>query len=850
MSQEKQEDKPKPRKYDPLTDEKQWQTFWEKNVTYTFNPDSTKEIYSIDTPPPTVSGKMHIGHAFSYTQEDFVARYQRMRGKSVFYPFGTDDNGLATERLIERTKKVKSKKMKRAEFIKLCNETLKEIRPNFIQGWKNIGMSCDFNVFYSTINDHSRKISQRSFIELFKEERVYQKKAPIIFCPNCKTAIAQVEMEDIEKKTTLNYIKAKMETGEFMIYATTRPELHPGCVGISLKEDGDYVTVETGKDDKEELWIISKDAVEKIGKEFPMKIMKEYKGKDLIGKTVTIPFAKGLRKVTHDLSAKTEYGTGIVFYCTYGGLDCVEWMARHTDVKPVHIMDETGVYTQGPCVGMNSADARKAILKELEKQGLLIKKEVMEHAVNTHERCGVDIEYIATKQWFIKYMDLRDHFIEAGKQMNWYPEHMRVRYDNWIRGLKWDWCISRQRYFGVPFPMWYCEDCNKPILADESQLPIDPLVDKPTTECECGSKKYRPEEDVLDTWATSSMTPHLAIELFKDHPNYNELKEKLFPMTLRHQAHDIITFWLFNTVVKSQMHHNKNPWEDIMISGHALDPKGRKMSKSKGNVVDPEEMIAKYGSDCLRFWSAGSKLGDDLPFMEKDLVTGKKMINKLWNAANFCTMHLQDFKLEKFDKAKLTPMDSWLLSKLNRVIVDATDSFEEYEYAKTRAKTEHFFWHTFCDNYLEIVKDRIYNPERRGKDGREAGQYCLYMGILTVLKLMAPIMPHITEAAYQEHFVKREKHASIHLSPWPEANIGAIKDDDVGDLIIDIIGMVRKKKSEKALSLKVDIKCLSITCTNEQRKGIESTIEDLKATTKSLKVEFESDKELKVEVEF
>jgi valyl-tRNA synthetase len=849
MSQEKQDtqNQDKPKRYDPLTDEKQWQVYWEKHKTYAFDPDAKAEMYSIDTPPPTVSGKMHLGHAFSYAQQDFVARYQRMQQKNVFYPFGTDDNGLATERLIERTKKVKSKKMKRADFIKLCDETLKDIRPGFVQGWKDIGMSCDFSVFYSTINDHSRTISQRSFIDLFKKERVYQKKAPIIFCPNCKTAIAQVEMEDIEKKTTLNYIKAKMKTGEFVIYATTRPELHPGCVGISLKEDGDYVTVER---DNGEKWIMSKDAVEKLEKEFPMKILKKYKGKKLIGEKVEIPFAKEPRRITHDLSAKTEYGTGIVFYCTYGGLDCVEWMARHTDVEPVHIMDETGVYIEGPYKGMNSADARIAILEDLEKEDVLIKKETMQHAVNTHERCGTDIEYIATKQWFIKYLNLKETFLKAGKEMTWHPNHMRVRYDNWIKGLKWDWCISRQRYFGVPFPMWYCEECHKPVLADESQLPVDPLVDKPKAACACGSKKYRPEEDVLDTWATSSMTPQLAIELFKDHPNYRELHKKLYPMNLRPQAHDIITFWLFNTVVKSQLHYDKNPWKNIMIAGHALDPKGRKMSKSKGNVIAPQEIIAKYGADCLRFWAAASKLGDDLPFMEKDLVTGKKMINKLWNASNFCIMHLKDFKSEKFDKTKLTAIDHWLLSKLNRTVVEATASFEVYEYAKTRAKTEQFFWHTFCDNYVEIVKDRIYNPDVRGKDTREAAQYCLYMGINTILKLMAPIMPHITEAVYQEYFAKKEKCSSIHISQWPEADVGAIKDEATGDLIIEIIGLVRKKKSEKALSLKVDVKKLIITCTKEQRKGIELALNDLKATTKALKVEFEVGKELAVDATF
>jgi valyl-tRNA synthetase len=782
-------------RYNPKESEPKWQKYWEEQGIYKFDPKSDKEIYSIDTPPPTVSGAMHLGHSFMYSQMDFIARFKRMTGHELFYPFGTDDNGLATERLIEKTKGVSSKKMEREEFIKLCLETLKDIRPKFIADWKQVGISCDFSIFYSTINDHCRRISQKSFLDLYKAGRIYQKKAPIIFCPGCKTAIAQVEMEDVEKTTTLNYLKGKLETGEYIIYATTRPELHPGCVGISLDERGIYAIVER---DNGERWIISKDAVAKMREEFPMEVKRTMQGDELIGKEVEIALAQKPIKISHDESAKTDYGSGIVFYCTYGGLDCVEWMARHPEAEPIYIMDKSGTYiAPSPYVGLNSLQARKQSLEDLEKSGLLIKKEKMKHAVNTHERCANDIEYVATKQWFIKYLDLKEDFLAAGNKLNWYPPHMKVRYDNWIKGLKWDWCISRQRHYGVPLPVWYKKGTNEVILPEESELPIDPLKSKPL---KYKNEELIPEKDVLDTWATSSMTPQLATQLFP------EIQNKLFPMNLRPQAHDIITFWLFNTVVKSQLHYDTNPWQDVIISGHAQDPHGKKMSKSKGNIIAPQVMVEKYSADALRFWAAGSKLGEDLPFQEKDLVTGQKFSTKLWNASKFSISHLQDY--QKSDVTET--MDKWLVSKLQRLIKECSETFQKYEYSRTKADVEKFFWHTFCDQYLEISKDRLYNSDKRGDVPKKSAQEALHTTLLAVLKLISPIMPHITEEIYHLYYAKEQQ--SIHTSTWPTYEKQEIdeKAEKAGDIAIDIINTVRKFKSENKLSLKEELSSLTL----------------------------------------
>lgn len=786
-----------PKNYDVKGSERRWQEYWDKENIFKFNEESTEEVYSIDTPPPTVSGRMHIGHAFSFAQEDFIARYKRMKGFNVFYPFGTDDNGLATIRLIEKTKKIKEEKFSRKEFVKLCLETLKEIRPEFIQDWKDIGMSCDFSIFYTTINDHCQKLSQKSFIDLYNAGLEYRKEAPMMICPQCKTAIAQVEMEDAPQESQLCYIKVKVETGDELVFATTRPELLPACVGISVHPDD-----------------------------------KRYK--HLIGKRVKLPLIGRDVVLTGDIETDMEYGSGVVYYCTYGGVECIDWLTRHPDTEPIHIMGVDGVYNEkaGKYQGMKSKEARTAIIEDLQNDGSLEKLEKIKHNVNVHERCGTDIEYVATEQWFIRYLDKKDELLKAGSDLNWFPAHMKNRYDNWVKGLKWDWCISRQRHFGIPIPAWYCKKCGEINLPSEDDLPVDPTDESPKMPCKCGSKEFNPEKDVLDTWATSSLTPQIAAELFKGKPIY----DKLYPMNLRPQAHDIITFWLFNTVVKSQLHNSVNPWEDVMISGWALDPKGKKMSKSKGNVVDPRVVLEKFGADCLRFWAASSKLGEDLPYQEKDLVTGKKFIVKMWNASKFTFMHLKDYKMEMPEKIEL--IDRWILSKLSNLINKCTESFDRYEYSKVKQEAEKFFFQTFCDNYLEICKDRVYNPDRRGEEGKVSAQYTLYNTLLSVLKLKAPIMPYITEELFSLYFKEFEKDKSIHLSGWPSIELHNKEAEEAGDFLIYVLEDVRKFKAEQNMSLKDPIKKLTVKGKIPE-DDFEAIKLDMMAATKAEEITFE-----------
>ncbi len=788
----------KKEKYDFKQVEEQIKQFWKREKIFKFNPNIKKKIYSVDTPPPTVSGKMHIGHAFSYSQQDFVIRYKRMRGYNIFYPFGTDDNGLPTERLVEKEKGVKAKDLPREKFIKICMDYLKKELPKFIQDWKNIGVSCDFDLYYSTINNHCRKISQRSFLDLYKKNRVYRQDAPVMWCPECQTGISQVEAKDKEVKSEFNYIKFKILDGKEkdLIIATTRPELLPACVAVFYHPS-------------------------------------DHRFKKLKGKMAKVPLFNFNVPIMEDKRVDIEKGTGIVMCCTFGDQTDMEWQrAYNLSIKEAITRDGVMTKLAGEYSGLKIKEARRKIIEDLEKSGLIVKKEKIKHFVNVHERCGTEIEFIKSKQWFVKYLDLREKMLSWGRKLDWYPIYMKHRYDNWVKGLQWDWLISRQRYFGIPFPVWYCKKCGKEIVAEEKDLPVDPLKDKPKKKCSCGSNEFEPEKDVLDTWFTSSMTPRLAVELLD-----KKFWDKIFPMDLRPQAHDIITFWLFNTVVKSNLHYGKNPFKDVLVSGF-VTLKGEKMSKSKGNVVEPQIVLEKYGADALRYWTASSNLGEDIDYNEKDVITGKKFTTKLFNASRFIFMNLKD-KVKRPNK--IFEIDRLFLRKMNEVIENSTNSFEKYEYSKCKQETDNFFWHYFCDNYLELVKHRVYNGSKEEKD---SAFYTLYYSLLTILKLMAPITPFVTEALYQKYFRKNEKEKSIHITKWPKKfKISQRKDDkEKLELLLEIISNVRKEKSKHNKSLKAEIILILNKADKEKLKDV---LEDLKAVTNAHEI-----KEGKFKVEF
>ncbi|MEA3248400.1 MAG: valine--tRNA ligase [Nanoarchaeota archaeon] len=767
--------KPKKKGYDFTEVEAKIKGFWEDKKI--FKTDLTKKkIYAVDTPPPTVSGKMHIGHAFSYAQQDFIVRFQRMNG-GVYYPFGTDDNGLPTERLVEKLKKVRSKNMSRAEFIELCLKTLKEIRPDFIEDWKRLGISADYGKCYSTIDNQSRKLSQKGFLDLFKKGEIYKAEFPTIWCCECQTAIAQAELEDKELPGKFSTLKFKIkETGKELLIATTRPELLPACVAVFVHPE-------------------------------------DKRFKKIIGKTAVVPLFNQEVQILADESADQEKGTGVLMICSYGDKFDVDAINRH-NIEPKIVFNKDGTTTYNGYEGLKLKAARKKVLEELSKANLIAGQKEITHAVNTHDKCGTGIEFLQTPQWFIKLMDKKKKLIEQGNKINWYPEYMHKRYNNWVKGLEWDWNISRNRHFGIPIPVWECEKCNEIILAKESELPVDPLQSK--KKCpKCGEKAI-PEEMVLDTWATSSLSPQIAGNLVD-----NKIK---IPFSLRPQAHDIIRTWAFYTIARAYMQENKIPWKDIVISGN-VSLKGEKMSKSKGNIIEPETLIANYGSDALRFWASGSTLGSDLDYQEKDLVTGKKTVNKLWNAAKFVFMNLENYDGKSKPK-KLEKVDQEFLKHLNYNIRIITESFEKYRYSVAKSKTERFFWDDFADNYIEIVKKRVYQEEG---DKRLSAQYTLYKTILALSKLFAPIMPFVTEEIYQTYFINIEKDISIHTSSWPKLEKDSQPSAEF-TAFCTLLSQVRQAKSNAQRSMNSEI----ILTLNKNNIGmLGEMMEDFNSVTNS-----------------
>ncbi len=777
--------------------EHKWLKKWEDSDIYSFDPGSDKPIFSIDTPPPTISGRMHIGHAFSYTQMDLIARYKRMQGYNVFYPWGFDDNGIATELYVKNETGVDPKDVGRERFIELCLEESKKLEEDLERKWKRVGTFPDYSIFYRTIDERSRRTSQRSFIELYKMGREYRKESPTLWCPHCETAISQVETDDIEKEGMFNNILFDLKDGGQITISTTRPELLPACVAVFVHPD-----------DKENAHLIGQKAVIPIfGQEVP---------------------------IIEDDKVDMETGTGVVMCCTFGDQTDIDWWYTHD--LPLRIaIDETGHMTDksGEYVGSDVYEARRMILEDLKKEGYLGEQWDITHDVNVHERCDTPIEFLITEQWFIEYLDLRDKYLEVGEDLNWYPEHMKVRYDNWVKSLKWDWCISRQRFHGIPFPVWYCKECGEVKLAEDDQLPVNPLVDEPRGKCEgCGGDEFEPEEDVLDTWATSSLTPYIATRWIED----SELFDKVFPFSLRPQSHDIISFWAFNTIVKSLFHSEEKPWDDILIHGYLMLPGGKAFSSSRGVIIDPEEIADEYGADAIRYLSSSNKAGEDAEFEKKWLKRGQRIRNKLWNIQKFIGDSL-DKKIEEI--AELRTVDIWLLSKYSEVVSKATRFMDGYRYDKALQEVEYFLWHVLADHYIEMIKHRIYTEDD------EAVKYTLYQVGLGITKMLAPIMCFITEEIYHKYYKGSEGDESVHVSSWPEPILDDPESMKEGELVKDIIHAVRRWKSDEGIALSAEIPILKIVEPSAwEKKVLHGCEDDILSTVKSPGIEFVSKDEV------
>ncbi len=759
--------------------EEKWRRYWEKEKVFKFDAKSGKKIFSIDTPPPYASsGHLHVGHALHYTQFEMMARVMRLLGKEVYFAPGYDDNGLPTEKYVEEKLEINKAKTNRADFRKLCLKESGKVEKEYSENvFKKLGHSFDWDLLYTTISPEAQKVSQMAFLELVKKGDCYRREEPTIWCPHHETALAQAEVEDLTRTTKLNYIWFDVIGGDRVLIATTRPEFLPACVGVFVHPS-------------------------------------DKKNKHLIGKELVVPLFGHKVKVMADEKVEMDFGTGIVMVCTFGDSTDIEWWKKHKlELKSILNVDGTLNSLARKYKGLKLMDARAKMLEDLKDR--LEKQEKLEQTVGSCWRCNTPVEYIVTKQWFIETLKYKKELIKRGREVKWYPEFMRIRFENWVKGLGWDWVISRQRYYGIPIPAWYCDKCGFVLVAKEGEVPVDPMEIK--KKCPKCGEGMRAEEDVFDTWMTSSNSPEVAARWLEK----PDLYKKIVPMTLRPQSHDIIRTWAFYTILKSHLLFNRIPWKDILIGTYVLDSKGKGMHKSKGNAVWADELIEKYGVDAFRYWVGGAGMGIDLPFNEKELVAGQRFITKIWNASKFVFMNLEGFKGGR--PRKLEKMDEWMLGKLDETLRNVRAAYEKYNIAGAKREAEGFFWNVFTDNYLEIVKKRVYSGSR---DGKASAQYVLYQSLLGILKMFAPITCFITEEIYQEFYRKREKDKSIHISEWP--SVSGKFEKKVGDRFVEVLGKVRGAKSREKKAMNAEIK-LSLTKGDLRLLG--GVLEDLKGVT-------------------
>ena len=805
---------------------------WDAEQTYAFDRTQPREnVFAIDTPPPTASGALHIGHVFSYTHTDTVARFWRMRGKAVFYPIGWDDNGLPSEKRVQNfygvrgdtsvaydpefTPPAKPGKQEipiaRRNFLDLCEILTVEDEKAFEQVFRTLGSSFDWNLQYRTIDDDSQAVSQRAFLANYARGEAYNQEAPTLWDVSFRTAVAQAELEDRERQG--NYFRVAFEKadGGPVFIETTRPELLPACVALVAHPDDERYA-------------------------------------DLFGATVTTPlFGVEVPVVAHEL-ADPEKGSGIAMICTWGDTTDVTWWrelqlparavigrdGRMLAEAPEAITSETGRAKYAELAGKTPHAAKQAVVDMLTEVGCIEgDPKPTTQQVKFYERGDRPLEIVSTRQWYIRNggreAEVRDRMIARGRDLRWVPEHMRHRYENWVEGLAGDWLVSRQRFFGIPIPLWYRldehgePDYDAPIVPDEASLPIDPSSDLPpgfTAQQRNQPGGFMGEPDILDTWATSSLTPQIAGRWGRD----DDLFERVFPMDLRPQGHDIIRTWLFSTVVRSELEFGKTPWKTAALSGWILDPDRKKMSKSKGNVVTPLSLLEKYGSDAVRYWAASGRPGTDTAFDEAQMKVGRRLATKILNASKFALG--TGATAADASKPVTEPLDLAMLAALADVAASATKSFEDFNYANALDRTESFFW-SFCDNYVELVKARAYGDGPAADSARSA----LAQALSVLLRLFAPILPFVTEEVWSWW-----QGGSIHLQSWPTAEElrGASADAAVLDAAIAAIAGIRKAKSDAGVKGFAEVASVAIAAPNVD--VLNQVADDLKGAARASEI--------------
>ena len=833
--------------------EARWIARWEEQGTYRFDRTKTRaEIYSIDTPPPTVSGSLHVGHVFSYTHTDTIARYQRMSGREVFYPMGWDDNGLPTERRVQNYYGVRCDpslpydksfvapeqpakdpiSISRRNFIELCDELTKIDEQAFENLWRHLGLSVDWSMAYATVSNDSQRVSQRAFLRMLHRGEVSRIEAPTLWDIDFRTAVAQAELEDREVAGAYHRLHFRRAEGDGTVaIETTRPELLPACVALVAHPD-------------------------------------DARYQPLFGSTVVTPlFGVRVPVVAHEL-ADPDKGSGIAMICTFGDITDVTWwrelqlpVRAVIDVdgrlkpitwgQPGWECDDSGAaqHNYDQLVGLTTKRAQMRIVELLQEHGAIEgDPRPITHPVKFYEKGDRPLEIVTSWQWFIHTIERRAELLTRGDQLQWHPPHFVARYRDWVNGLSGNWCISRQRFFGVPIPVWYPIDASgaidaaHPLLPDEDSLPIDPSTDVPPgyTEAQRGQPGgFAFDTDIMDTWATSSLTPQIVSKWGED----PDLCDRVFPMDLRPQGHDIIRTWLFSTIVRADAENHSLPWAHAAISGWVLDPDRKKMSKSKGNVITPLPLVEKYGADAVRYWAASGRPGVDTALDEAQMKVGRRLAIKLLNASRFVLLQLEG-KTAKAP-AELDPLDAAMLSQLGQLVDEATTAFDGYDYARALERTEVFFWR-FCDDYVELVKQRAYGTEAGAPLGADSARYALSSALSVLLRLFAPFLPYATEEVWSWW-----QEGSVHRAPWPNR---ASEELAAGpgralDLAATVLAEVRKTKTTAKRSLRTAVSTLVVTAPVDERRELQACIHDIAAASNALSLDLVEGNTLSVAVE-
>jgi valyl-tRNA synthetase len=691
--------------------------------------------------------------------------------------------------------------MKRSAFIDLCLQESAKAAELFKDLWQQLGISAEWDNTYSTISSDSRRISQQSFLELFAKDLVYRRYEPALYCTTCRTSVAQAELDDAELPSFFTTISFKADNGKNLEISTTRPELLPACVALLFHPTDDRYT----------------------------HLYKTY---------ATTPLFNNRVPILHDEKVDPQKGTGLVMVCTFGDTTDIEWYKKH-NLPYIQAIGLDGKMTQQAqqFTGLSVNTARTKIVEAVDQQGHIKGQRPLVHTVGVHERCKTPVEYMLLAQWFVRILPFKKDFIAIADTIDWKPAFMKSRYIDWVEHLQWDWCISRQRMYGIPFPVWHCTDCQTIMPATVDQLPLDPQEMEGPLQCSaCQGKNINADADVMDTWNTSSLTPYLVHDLYNRTHKTISVK-KFIPMAMRPQAHDIIRTWAFDTIVKSFFHEQKAPWQAIVISGHVLSDKNEKISKSKGNETKkPESLLEEFSADAIRYWTASGKLGHDVAFSVDQIKQGNRLVTKLWNAFLFALPHIQDVSL-KHNPAHVGMVNEWLLHELTIVEKAYHHALNEYEFGTALQTVEQFFWALYCDNYIELVKHSLFNPDQYEQEFVEGTRWTLYCVGLRLLQLYAPFIPFVTESIYQELYVKQLGISSIHQTQFATIQTPYVFQESAKNVIaiVHIATAVRKLKTTRQLSLKTALQTLTIvaessiieTCASQQvvLKGVTQAIE-------------------------